>query len=98
MIQIGALRSRLEKQPTDRRRKPRYLWDRTLARQLVPDQRVSALQGFDPFMVTVLVLQPRHAGQLPLQVEIGRERRSAPPKLAFDERRLRPELPLAWLE
>src|ERR1700676_4070614 len=25
-----ARRSRLEKQPTDRRRKPRYLWDRTL--------------------------------------------------------------------
>jgi hypothetical protein len=32
MIQIGALRSRLEKQPTDPAmagRKPRYLWDRT---------------------------------------------------------------------
>src|SRR5260370_42069454 len=27
-----ARRSRLEKQPTDRRRKPRYLWDRTLER------------------------------------------------------------------
>ncbi|MFY9988631.1 MAG: hypothetical protein WAK31_28015, partial [Chthoniobacterales bacterium] len=30
MNQIWALRSRLEKQPTDRRRKPCYLWDRTL--------------------------------------------------------------------
>src|ERR1700756_4873072 len=30
MNQIWALRSRLEKQPTDRRRKSRYLWDRTL--------------------------------------------------------------------
>jgi acyl-CoA thioester hydrolase len=32
MNQIWALRSRLEKQPTDRRRKPRYLWDRALVR------------------------------------------------------------------
>src|SRR5712672_2487640 len=31
-----ARRSRLEKQPTDRRRKPRYLWDRTLAPLNVP--------------------------------------------------------------
>src|ERR1700678_2350142 len=31
MNQIWALRSRLEKQPTGRRRKPCYLWDRTLA-------------------------------------------------------------------
>src|ERR1700691_950123 len=30
MNQIWALRSRLEKQPTGRRRKPCYLWDRTL--------------------------------------------------------------------
>ena len=32
MNRIWALRSRLEKQPTYRRRKPCYLWDRTLGR------------------------------------------------------------------
>jgi hypothetical protein len=40
MNQIWALRSRLEKQPTDRRRKSRYLWDTTLGfqRQVRPQK------------------------------------------------------------
>jgi hypothetical protein len=48
MNQIWALRSRLEKQPTGRRRKPRYLWDSTLAlaRNLALSLYVKRLTGF----------------------------------------------------
>ena len=36
-----ARRSRLEKQPTDRRRKPCYLWDRTLGQFIAKPARIS---------------------------------------------------------
>jgi hypothetical protein len=40
-----ARRSRLEKQPTDRRRKPGYLWDRTLRRTQKQKPFVGRLRG-----------------------------------------------------
>ena len=41
------------------------------------------------FMATALVLQPRHAARILLQIQVAQEQRFVLPKLAFDECRSR---------